>query len=129
MLTQIRQPILQLWSRQTRTQRAVMIALLISGIVLVIAFAAWASTPSYSVAFSGLSEVAAAAIVEKLEEECIDYPLRGSTTILVPSKDVYSVRLKLAKESLPSGSSAGFELFDGNALGMTEFTQRVNYQR
>jgi len=129
MLTQFRQPILQLWSRQTRTQRAVMIALLISGIVLVIAFAAWASTPSYSVAFSGLSEVDAAAIVEKLEEEGIDYQLRGSTTILVPSKDVYSVRLKLAKESLPSGSSAGFELFDGNALGMTEFTQRVNYQR
>ena len=54
MLTQFRQPILQLWSRQTRTQRAVMIALLISGIVLVIAFTAWASTPSYSVAFSGL---------------------------------------------------------------------------
>src|SRR5690606_2081378 len=87
------------------------------------------STPTYAVAFSGLSEADAGLIVEKLDESGINYQLRNSGTILVPSDQVYDVRLQMAREGLPEGGTVGFELFNGNTLGMTEFTQRVNYQQ
>ena len=80
-------------------------------------------------AFSGLSESDAGQIVEKLNEQGTPYQLRGSGTILVPSDKVYEIRLQMAREGLPEGGTVGFELFSGNMLGMTDFTQRINYQR
>ncbi len=58
----------------------------------------------------------------------IDYKLQG-TTILVPSDKLYDVRLQIANAGLPKGGSSGYELFNENTLGMTEFTQRITYQR
>jgi flagellar M-ring protein FliF len=76
-----------------------------------------------------LSEADAGLIVEQLDALQIPYQLRGAGTILVPSNQVYDVRLRMAREGLPETSNVGFEVFSGNTLGMTEFTQRVNYQR
>jgi flagellar M-ring protein FliF len=42
---------------------------------------------------------------------------------------VYEVRLSMARQGLPQGGNVGYELFSGSTLGMTDFTQRVNYQR
>jgi flagellar M-ring protein FliF len=89
----------------------------------------WASTPSYEVAFSGLTEEDAGNIVQKLQESGISYKLQGVGTILVQTDKVYEVRLSMAREGLPAGGNVGMEIFSGNTLGMTEFTQKVNYQR
>ena len=35
----------------------------------------------------------------------------------------------MAKQGLPSSGGVGYELFSGTTLGMTEFSQKVNYQR
>jgi flagellar M-ring protein FliF len=35
----------------------------------------------------------------------------------------------MARDGLPANGSVGLELFGGNTLGMTEFTQKINYQR
>ncbi|MCI0520746.1 MAG: flagellar M-ring protein FliF [Chloroflexi bacterium] len=129
MLNQIRQQFGTFWDKQSRIQRAVLAALVAVAIVLIAVFLVWAGTPTYGVAFSGLSEADAGVIVEKLNEENIPYQLRDSGTILVPSSQVYDVRLMMAREGLPQGGSVGFEIFSGNTLGMTEFTQRVNYQQ
>jgi flagellar M-ring protein FliF len=129
MLSQLQQQILAFWSRQTLVERLVMIGLVVAGVVLIPVFLNWARTPSYAVAFSGLSETDAGKIIDKLNESNIPYQLRGSGTILVPSDSVYETRLQMARDGLPQGSTVGFELFSGNTLGMTEFTQRVNYQR
>jgi flagellar M-ring protein FliF len=128
-MDQLRQQLTAFWSHQNGTQRLVLIALAIAGIVLVPLFVRWAGTPSYEVAFSGLSEADAGQIVEQLIEDGLTYQLRNSGTILVPSENVYEVRLKMARLGLPQGGTVGFELFNGNTLGMTEFTQRVNYQQ
>ncbi|HAA03339.1 MAG TPA: flagellar M-ring protein FliF, partial [Syntrophobacteraceae bacterium] len=42
---------------------------------------------------------------------------------------LYDVRLSLATEGIPRGGGAGFELFDQQKLGSTEFVQKINYQR
>jgi flagellar M-ring protein FliF len=77
-----------------------------------------------------LSEADASQIVQKLDENNISYQLKNSGTIEVPNDQVYSTRLLMAREGLPQSSTVGYELFDGtNTLGMTEFSQQVNYQR
>lgn len=129
MLSQLRDQLLAVWQRQSRVQRLVLIALVAVGVAAVSLFVTWASTPSYAVAFSGLSEADAGQIVEKLNADGIPYKLEANGRILVPSNKVYEVRLSMARQGLPQGGTIGFELFSGTTLGMTEFTQRVNYQR
>lgn len=129
MLTQLRTQFLAFWKRQSRVQRIVLITLLATGLIIIAAFVAWANTPTYAVAFSGLSETDAGQIVEKLAEANIDYQIQDGGTILVPTAEVYEVRLSMARQALPQNGTVGFELFSGTTLGMTEFTQRVNYQR
>ncbi len=80
-------------------------------------------------AFSGLDDADAGEIVNLLAAQNIPYQVRGTGTILVPSDRVYEVRLSMATEGLPQSDNVGYELFSGSTLGMTEFTQRVNYQR
>jgi flagellar M-ring protein FliF len=82
------------------------------------------------VLYTQLSMEDAAAITAKLKEMRVPYTIGGDgTTILVPSTVVYDTRLRLAAEGLPQGGGMGFELFDQRSFGMTEFMQKLNYQR
>jgi len=129
MLTQLRHQGLSFWRSQSLGQRAAILALIVAAVVLSVIFITWANSPTYAVAFSGLSEADAGRIVELLDEEGTPYQLRGAGTILVPNDKVHEVRLTMARQGLPQGDTVGFELFSGSTLGMTEFSQRVNYRR
>ena len=50
---------------------------------------------------------------------------------MVPSQQVYSVRMGLASQGIPtmSDGGVGFELFDKPTFGMSDFMQRANYYR
>ncbi|MCE1254566.1 MAG: flagellar M-ring protein FliF [Anaerolineae bacterium] len=117
------------WQRQNQTVRVVLITSVVVILIVIPVLITWASQPTYGVAFSELQETDAANIVDKLKAANIPYQMKGTSTILVPTDQVYDVRLMMAKEGLPTSSTVGFELFSGNTLGMTEFTQKVNYQR
>jgi len=128
-MNQIRQQLIVFWKNLKLTQRLVLIGFVLVSLVLTAVFVVWAYTPTYAVAFSGLSEADAGLIVEKLSEQGISYQLRDNATILVPSNQVYDARLAIARDGLPQGTTVGYEIFSGNTFGMTDFTQRVNYQR
>jgi flagellar M-ring protein FliF len=118
------------WKRQKTSQKVTMIALVLTAAIMIPILVTWATKTTYAVAFSGLSETDAGAIVDELTTQGISYKLEGSSTILVPTDQVYNVRLKMASAGLPkTGTTVGYELFDASSLGMTEFTQKVNYQR
>jgi len=90
----------------------------------------WARTPEYSTAYSNLKEEDAAAIVAKLKESKMAYELaNGGTAIRVPAAVLYDTRLEMASAGLPQGGGTGFELFNQTNFGMTDFLQKVNYQR
>lgn len=130
MLTALRTQLLTFWQKLGRTQRTLLLVLVITLLIVVPVIFTWAITPTYAVAFSGLSESSAGQIVEKLTEVGIPYELRDAGTILVPSDQVYEVRLQMAREGLPAGDTVGYELFTtSSTLGMTDFTQKVTYQR
>ncbi len=84
----------------------------------------------YRVLYSNLTAEDAAAVVAKLKEQRVPYRLeREGSVVSVPAERVYEVRLALAGEGLPRGSGVGFEIFDKQSFGATDFVQRLNYQR
>lgn len=99
--------------------------------VLALLFLLLMSSPGeYGVLFANLTQEDAAAIVAKLRNKKIPYRLEaGGTTVLVPKNEVYELRLLLAGEGIPKGGGVGFEIFDRQNLGVTDFVQRLNYQR
>ncbi|QPJ65181.1 MAG: flagellar M-ring protein FliF [Candidatus Nitrohelix vancouverensis] len=98
------------------------------GSLVVMSF--WARTPDMQLLYANLSENDAAAIVDKLKTSQTPYELANQgKTIRVPSDAVYELRLQMASEGLPEGTDVGLEVFDKSALGMTEFIQKLNYQR
>ncbi len=130
MFASIQQQFTSYWNKQSLGKKITMVSLILAALILTPVLVNWATSPSYVTAYSGLSETDAAAIVQKLDDNSIPYQLKNTGTILVPSSQVYSARLLMAREGLPQSSTVGYELFSGTAmLGMTEFSQKVNYQR
>lgn len=120
----------RLWKEMSPPQRVVVTAFVALAVAVVILVGTLASKPRMSVLFSGLEREDAGAIVQKLTEQKVPYRLSADgTTIEVPANKVYDLRLQMATQGLPQGGSVGFELFDKSNFGMTEFTERLNYQR
>jgi flagellar M-ring protein FliF len=89
-----------------------------------------ANRTEYKPLYANLGNEDAGEIMKKLKEQKV--PTRISDdgkTILVPAGKVYELRMSLASEGLPQGSGIGFEIFDRKNFGMTEFVQKLNYQR
>lgn len=90
----------------------------------------WALQPSYTVLFGSLSPDSAQTIVEELKNTGVPYELKDNgKSIYVPRDQVYDLRLKFASEGATDSGYQGYELFDQNALGMTDFMQRINKKR
>lgn len=105
-----------------------------AGIVLIVCLMAglgfWAYRADYQVLFADVSAADAAAMTAELDKLKTPYQLADNgTTILVPKDLVYKTRLKLMGNELPLHGAVGFEVFNNADFGMTEFVQKVNYQR
>ena len=84
----------------------------------------------YKPLFANLGPDDAGEIAKKLKEQKVPYRLASDgKAILVPADKVFDLRLSLASEGLPQGGGVGFEIFDRKNFGMTEFVQKLNYQR
>lgn len=101
--------------------------ILVSGLLLA---AWWASQPDMAVLFSDLAPEDAAVVAAELDKQKVPYAVSaGGGTLLVERSQVHPTRLKLMARELPLHGAVGFELFNQSDLGMTEFMQKVNWQR
>jgi flagellar M-ring protein FliF len=99
-------------------------------VIAAVVAAAWLVRTDYQVLLSDLKPQDAAAMTAELDRQKIPYQLAdGGATILVESGAVHAARLKLAGKEMPLRGAAGFELFNNGDFGMTEFAQKINYQR
>lgn len=107
--------------------------LLIASVLMLAGFIGlifWSAEPPYRALFSNMDEKEASSIVEMLQKEKVPYRLEGTGTIMVPSDQVYNLRLKLAGQDMLPGNKTGYELFDkGDQFGISDFVQKVNLQR
>jgi flagellar M-ring protein FliF len=107
------------------------VAVIFVAIVLVLSLAYyWFLRADYGVLVQGARPEEAAAIVDALKKEEVAYELRdGGTTILVPANELDAAKLDVSGGDLPPKGTVGFELFNKSDMGLTDFAQKVNYQR
>ena len=112
------------------SQAMILIAVIAGLIVGVIAVGSWVKSVNYSILYSDLEPAEAGDVIGQLTEQNIPYKLSdGGTTIMVPSDEVYKVRISLASQGLPRSGNIGYSIFDKSNLGMTEFLQNLNFRR
>lgn len=120
----------RLWTNLTSPQKLILTFFGAAVAVASVLVGTIASRPDYDVLFANLKPQDAAAITQKLSENKVPYRITGNgTAVEVPSTDVHQVRLNMAGEGLPEGGSVGFEIFDKTSLGVTDFAQKMNFQR
>lgn len=118
------------WGQATPMRRIGLIAGIFLLLAMLVVGSLWILRDDYQVLFSDLGPQDASAMVNELERLKVPYRLEGDgATILVERDAVYKTRLKLMGKGLNLQGSVGFEIFNNSEFGMTEFAQKVNYQR
>ena len=107
---------------------------LILGVVLFIAIAVgglvMGRQAEWRVLYSNLADKDGGAVIAQLGTMNIPYKYSdGGGAILVPADRVHDARLKLASMGLPKGAVSGFEMMESNRFGMTQFQERLTFQR
>ncbi len=121
---------METWQGLDRRQQISLVALGVLMVAGLIAVGVWSTRPSWAVLYSELSPRDAQAVVERLREQGVSYSLDGGGTMVkVPRERLYELRIQLAGEGLPSGSTVGFELFDKTSFSTSDLQNDVNLQR
>jgi flagellar M-ring protein FliF len=107
---------------------------IVAAVVLVVGslvyLAHWNRERDFKVLYSSLASEDAGAMIAKLKEGGTEYRVSDSgDAILVPSARVAEIRLQLAAAGLPKSGRIGYELFDKNNFGATDFAEQINYHR
>ncbi len=99
-------------------------------LAIALAFFFMGRQPEYRVLYANLGDKDGGAIVAQLSQMNVPYKhAEGGQAILVPADKVHDTRLRLASQGLPKGSISGFEQMDSNRFGMTQFQERLTFQR
>ena len=84
----------------------------------------------YAVLASGLRAENASAIVAELDKRGTAYRIEdGGSTIRVPASEADATRVAIAGSDAAARGQIGFELFNKSDMGLTNFAQKINYQR
>lgn len=119
-----------LWSKLNKRIKIIISVGIAAVIVAFIMLMLYGGGPQYQTLFSNLDPKDADSIMEKLDEQGIEYQLADSgKTVMVPAAMVHKTRLSMAGEGLPTQGVVGFEIFDESSFGTTDFERKVNYYR
>ncbi|MGH2943241.1 MAG: flagellar basal-body MS-ring/collar protein FliF, partial [Solirubrobacteraceae bacterium] len=91
-----------------------------------------AGRPSYSLVSTGMDPAETGKVTAALDEAGIAYEVRNNGTALAVEKaQTAQAKIALAGQGLGGGSGTqpGFELFDKQKIGTSDFQQQVTYQR
>ena len=126
--------IIYFFNKLNKKQKYIIIGSIIA-VIAVLSFLIIFSTSTnknqngYAVLFENLKSKDAALIVQYLDKKNIPYIIPQNGVIEVPKDLVQKVRLEVAAQGLPKSSTVGFELFDKNSFGATDFEQKIKYIR
>lgn len=116
------QKIVAIWQNVSLVQRALLIAIILTLIIVGGLLTHWARKPEMKVLYRDLAPEEASKITEKISDKGIAYQLRdGGTTIYAPKNEIYQLRLDMAREGLPIGQQSGYKIFDDEKIGVSPF--------
>lgn len=122
--------LVSIFNKLSLQQRLMLGGISVISIVLFIFILFAFNEPSYTALYNNLPADEASEVVKYLNSQKISYKLEnGGNTISVSKKDVYEVRLALAGKGIPTSGMIGYEIFDKNTIGMSDFMQKINYKR
>lgn len=110
------------------------VSIVLIGIVTVLATAViiyFGSQPDWQILYADMDQKTAAQVYDIVKESGTQVKLTNSgRTIMVPSKEVYALRLKVASEGIAiEKTGVGLEIFEKLKLGATDREQQIAYQR
>jgi flagellar M-ring protein FliF len=127
---QILAPVKERWQALPRPRQVLLVAAAAGLLATVIYLAVLITRPVYAPLFTDLEPGQAGKIAEELKNMKVPYRLEDQgKTIAVPEERVPDVRIELASKGVLADAGAGWELFDQQKFGVTDFEQQVNYQR
>ena len=86
--------------------------------------------PDFRVLYANLADKDGGAIIAQLSQMNVPYKhAEGGSAILVPADRVNDIRMRLASQGLPKGSIGGFDSLEANRFDMTQFQERLTFQR
>jgi len=122
--------VLSIFNKLTLQQRLILGGIAVIAVVMVTFILFAFNEPNYTTLYNDLASEEANEVVKYLSNRKIPYKLEdGGNKISVPKKEVYELRLALAGKGIPSSGTIGYEIFDKNTIGMSEFMQKLNYKR
>jgi flagellar M-ring protein FliF len=105
------------------------VVLLVSGLIVY----NWQTSPKgddgYRILFDNLSPQDASLAIAQLEKDKIPYKIPRDGAIEIPADLVNKERIAIASQGIPKNSRVGFELFDKQEFGATDFDQKIKYTR
>lgn len=111
-------------------QKIVIGATVIGSIVMLGILIGFLNEPSMTILYTNIAEEDASKVLEQLNSQKIAYKIEDNgKTIKVPQDIVYETRLTMASKGIPNSGVVGYEIFDKNTMGMSEFIQKLNYKR
>ncbi len=120
----------QFWDSLSTIKRLALISVLSIVLCGVLAISYFGSQEKYAFLFTDLNAEDASAIATKLKELKVPFRVEaGGSALQVPEDRVHELRLQVAGLGLPRGGGVGFELFDKQRFGATEFEQHLNFRR
>ena len=129
-LNDARERVSDKWSSLTTAKRSAAVVIGLAVIFAATLLFRGVGQVQYAPLFTQLNPSDASAVVEKLKEAGVTYKLGDQGgSVLVPEQRVYELRLQMASEGILPTEGPGFELFDDNKLGMTDFERNLNFQR
>ncbi len=123
------------WQKLSLQQKMVTSALVGFTVLGLVSLMLWSKTTvssdgGYRRLFANLEMEDAAQVTAALDKAGYKYKLENDGhTVLVDGKKIYEARMALAKVNLPSKKGVGYELFDKNNIGITDFAQKLNSKR
>lgn len=86
--------------------------------------------PDWRPLYANLGDKDGGAVIAQLAQLNVPYKHADpGGLIMVPADKVHDTRLRLASMGLPKGSVAGFDQLETNRFGMTQFQERLAFQR
>lgn len=119
-----------MWSELDKGARLGLVFGMVILIALTVGLFMWVFKSNQEALFDNLDSTEAANIVTALEEMKVPYTMANNgSTIMVDEAQAQKVRVKLIGQGVPMHAGNGFELFDNADIGMTEYSQKINYLR
>ena len=116
-------------ARLTPVQKIALGAIVLTAIAGTLVLGRSSGSTAMSPLYTNLQSSDTSAVVDALTAKHVPYSLTDAGhTVLVPTAQVYDLRVALAGSGLPS-SSQGYSLLDKQGITTSDYRQKIDYQR